>query len=372
MDESTFFNTIDEHYQQQLPFVIYSKPDSPEISCWLQHDSVLHKTTEFSESGFAFAPFDLNQCSILFPEAFCDRMVFTTEGFHEEHPNSPFDFEHDQKEDHMALVNLGISEIQNTPLEKVVLSRRKTINIEQPEPLTLFKRLFNRYKKAMVYCWYHPQVGLWIGATPELLLNVEGKSYTTVSLAGTKEIVEEKEAEWTPKEIEEQRIVTEYILNEIEPYVSTKGVSSVETIRAGRLWHLKSIISGRLQSDALGLEQLITAVHPTPAVCGFPKAIAKSFILTHEGYQREFYTGFLGELNIKTSISRNRNRKNVEHSAYQAVKSCTDLYVNLRCMQSEDHNIHIYVGGGITKDSDLESEWLETVAKTKTMLSVLF
>ena len=90
-------------------------------------------------------------------------------------------------------------------------------------------------------------------------------------------------------------------------------------------------------------------MHPTPAVCGFPKKESKDFILKNERYDRAFYTGFLGELNMSTS----------------------ELYVNLRCMEIEKESIHIYVGGGITKESDPEKEWNETVAKSKTIKGVL-
>ena len=63
----------------------------------------------------------------------------------------------------------------------------------------------------MVYCWFHPKVGLWIGATPELLFKVEGKRLTTISLAGTQAFNEYETVKWSAKEIEEQQIVTDYI-----------------------------------------------------------------------------------------------------------------------------------------------------------------
>jgi len=112
-------------------------------------------------------------------------------------------------------------------------------------------------------------------------------------------------------------------------------------------------------------------LHPTPAVCGLPKDAAKQFILKNENYNREFYTGFLGEINIKTSISRNSNSRNVENNAYAAVKTVSNLYVNLRCMQISNQEAIIYVGGGITKDSNVEAEWEETVQKALVIKKVL-
>jgi isochorismate synthase len=81
-----------------------------------------------------------------------------------------------------------------------------------------------------------------------------------------------------------------------------------------------------------------------------PQEKAKQFILKNEPYNREFYTGYLGEIN---------NQK----------KSW--LFVNLRCMQIYYQNFKIYVGGGITKDSKAEKEWEETELKSRTLLSVI-
>jgi isochorismate synthase len=120
------------------------------------------------------------------------------------------------------------------------------------------------------------------------------------------------------------------------------------------------------------LEKLISAIHPTPAVCGLPKGSAKKFILENENYNREFYTGFLGELNLKKTLQRNGNRKNRENQAYASITKTSALFVNLRCMKLEAKQAVLFVGGGITKDSNPVAEWEETSNKAQTMKSVLF
>jgi isochorismate synthase len=222
----------------------------------------------------------------------------------------------------------------------------------------------------MVYCWYHPKVGLWIGATPELLFKVEGKQLTTISLAGTQPYKPSSIPSWTHKEYEEQQIVTDYITNRIKPYTIQINVSDIDTVRAGSLLHLKTRITSRI-ADTSNLKSIIEALHPTPAVCGFPREEAKDFILKNENYNREYYTGFLGELNLKQSKTRNANRRNVENNAYAVVKTQSNFYVNLRCMQIKNNEALIYIGGGITKDSNSEKEWEETVNKTTTIGNVL-
>tara|TARA_R110002050_G_scaffold282950_1_gene431081 strand:- start:217 stop:594 length:378 start_codon:yes stop_codon:yes gene_type:complete len=119
------------------------------------------------------------------------------------------------------------------------------------------------------------------------------------------------------------------------------------------------------------INPIVKALHPTPAVCGLPKKTTKEFILKNENYNRAYYTGFLGELNFKEETSRSGNQRNKENQVYKTIKNTTSLYVNLRCMQLEDTKAYIYVGGGITQDSDPNKEWEETVAKSNTMLSVV-
>lgn len=370
MNEDSFFKALETHYSKQLPFVVYSRPIDSIIKCWLQNSNVLHTTETFTESGFVFAPFDFKEQSVVFPESDCDYQVLEVEHLQADDVKNTTSTTENQKDEHIQLVSKGIEAIQGGRLKKVVLSRCETKTIEHKNPIAIFKRLYASYKNAMVYCWYHPKVGLWLGATPELLFKVEGKQLTTISLAGTKPYSETHDVSWTHKEIEEQKIVTDYISKQIEPHTSKINISEVETARAGNLLHLKTRITSRITASS-DLKSIIEALHPTPAVCGFPKIEAKDFILHNEKYNRDYYTGFLGELNLKQSKMRNTNRRNVENNAYTAVKMHSNFYVNLRCVQLKKDKALIYVGGGITKDSDPENEWEETVNKTKTMTRVL-
>ena len=371
MNEDSFFSALENQYAKQLPFVVYSRPIDSIIKCWLQNDDDLHKTNAFTESGFVFAPFNLNEKSILFPEESCTYSELTCDKLDVDDKNSTeiIQDEHHRIQ-HINLVSKGIEHIKNRHLQKVVLSRCVTKTLQNTNPITIFKRLFNTYKNAMVYCWFHPKVGLWIGATPELLFKVEGKRLTTISLAGTQAFNENETVKWSSKEIEEQQIVTDYISKQLKPYTKSISISDVETARAGNLLHLKTRIISII-NDQAELKSIIEALHPTPAVCGFPKVKAKDFILQNEHYNREYYTGFLGELNLKQSKTRNSNRRNVENNAYSVVKTHSNFYVNLRCMQLTHNDAKIYVGGGITKDSNPEQEWEETVNKTKTINKVL-
>lgn len=374
MNDDSFFSTLENHYNQNLPFVVYSRPINSIVKSWMQKDDVLYTTDSFDESGFVFAPFDLKKARcILLPANNCNHEILEIKDGEKLLINStlrssePINL---NKQHHLDLLIEALTEIKERKLDKVVLSRKEERELEGINPIEIFKRLYNTYKNAMVYCWFHPKVGLWLGATPELLFKVVGKQLTTISLAGTQTFKENNEVLWTNKELEEQKIVTNFIENQIRNHTSQTHIEDTETVRAGNLLHLKTRIRSRIK-DSSNLKNIINALHPTPAVCGFPKEESKSFILKHENYDRSYYTGFLGELNLKSQKTRNTNKRNIENSVYSSIKTISNFYVNLRCVQIKNDRALIYVGGGITKDSIPEKEWEETVNKTKTIVNIL-
>lgn len=370
MLQSDLFEHIEMSFKSQKPFVAYRKPKEALVKAMFQKNSELFHVNDFSESGFVFAPFDSQQHSILFPLEICE-VASSQVSFAEDVQKLPLTAyaSSSKKANHILLVKKGIDEISNGRLQKVVLSRMESVPISEDNPVQMFKSLLKIYATAFVYIWYHPKIGLWLGATPETLLQVEGLRFKTVSLAGTQTYDDLNNVEWNQKNIEEQQFVTDYIETELKPFVQNIAITPSQTVRAGQLLHLKSEISGVLKPYSL--QYVLDRLHPTPAVCGIPFALAKTFIVNNEPYNREYYTGFLGELNLKVAHTRNTNKRNVENNAYSTLKNTSHFFVNLRCMQLKDNNALVYVGGGITQDSNPNEEWEETVNKAQTMLRVL-
>ncbi len=382
MIETEFLSTLQQQYSNDLPFVVYSSPDSSGIiKSLLQEDSEVYKVQDFTESGFVFAPFDDEKEVILIPKNASKKLIFEGNNFFNPSgrtaavAQSP----EENKQKHVALVAKAVAILQKGEMEKVVLSRREEVSLEEENPLDLFVDLLNNYPTAFVYCWYHPKIGCWLGATPETLLKVEGNRFKTMALAGTQKFEGTVDVHWREKEKQEQQFVTDSILENLKNS-SAENIQTTEqfTSKAGNLLHLRTDIQGNFSRTAAinrgstgNLWEIITALHPTPAVCGLPKEKAKQFILQEENYDREFYTGFLGELNVKQVTQRSRSRRNVENLAYRAVKKETSLFVNLRCMKLEKGKAILFIGGGITKDSVPEDEWQETVNKADTMKKVL-
>lgn len=370
-----YFDQLRKHYEKRLPFVAYRKPMETKLQFFLQENDELNQINDFTEAGFVFAPFDDKRKTILIPEDASRKGSFEPGFFEESNSDSSIEdreanYNSPGREEHINLINKSLKKLKVGELQKVVVSRKEEVNLNESDPLRLFEDLLLSYRSAFVYVWFHPGVGLWLGATPETLLKVQGRRFETMALAGTRKYEGSMGVNWGEKEKQEQRFVTDEIVSRIRTFVPEIKISEVFTSRAGNLVHLRTDISGFLEG-ADRLQKIVRTLHPTPAVCGIPKEKAKQFILAEEGYDREFYTGFLGELNLQQVTQRSGSRRNVENQAYRTVKKETSLFVNLRCMKIENRSAFLFMGGGITEDSDPESEWEETVNKGQTMKKVL-
>lgn len=363
------FARAKNQWEKELPFVLYSKPKESVLNAIFQANSLLNEVVDYTEQGFVFAPFLDSIHPVLLKPDKVYKATLEVPPQQTRLPGKELTSASDEEQRYLGLVQRAISEIESGNCKKIVLSR--TIHVPLSKPIFIvFQELLNTYPNAFCYLWYHPKVGLWLGATPEILVKTSGLNFTTMSLAGTQnKSAGEERAKWSSKELQEQQLVTDYIAEVLSSRATEIIVSDVETISAGHLWHLRSKITGRFSKGMF--KDLVMALHPTPAVCGLPLQEARRFILENETYERSYYTGYLGELNFKEEKSRNRNRKNQENSAYRSFVSTSELYVNLRCMEKVDDSVLIYVGGGITADSVPENEWLETESKAQTMLRLL-
>lgn len=369
-------NDLLKHYQKKLPFVAFKVPNANKLKSYRQEDDHIYHPETYTENGFVFAPFSETDTlkTILFPSARCKIETLELSALDiTSAASKPISAESLPKS-YSSLIETALDIISIGALKKVVLSKPFIFNAENLQPLSIFEKMLLTYPSAFVYCWYHPKVGTWIGATPETLLNIQGNKLSTMSLAGTQKYDGETNITWQEKELDEQDIVTQYIIEKlVDSGINIDSIISAEidTIRAGNLWHLQTKIEAVLELHKFNLKNLLSNLHPTPAICGKPKDLALDFINTHEDYKREYYTGFLGEMNAIKVRERNKRASNVDNTAYKNVTKSTQLFVNLRCMQLKHEEAIIYVGGGITKDSDPEKEWQELLAKLQTVKSVL-
>lgn len=273
-------------------------------------------------------------------------------------PANPARHSDRNEENFKAAASLAVDAIRAESMEKVVLSRTTTVPL--PDAFSLhkaFEKMCSAYPNAFVSLVAIPGVGTWLGATPEILVSVDqDKIFKTVALAGTQPLCEDgstANAIWREKEIEEQGMVERYVLSCFKK-LRLREYTEVgpRTVIAGNLMHLRTDFKVDLKEvdfPTLGTDML-RLLHPTSAVCGLPKEPSLRFILDHEGYDRSYYSGFLGPVNSEAG---------------------THLYVNLRCMQLLQHEAVLYAGAGITGESSPEKEWQETKHKLQTMGKIL-
>ena len=257
------------------------------------------------------------------------------------------------------------SNLLNGEFQKIVLSRcvqepRK----EEQLPMALFQKACELYPRMFISLVYTPQSGMWLMATPEILLEGGGNDWHTIALAGTMKLEGEllsfdsppvkgearlSDIAWTTKNIQEQRYVATYLMECLEHFSSQITEEGPYTARAANLVHLRSDFNFVLE-DTRRIGELIRALHPTPAVCGLPKQQTFDFIRRNESQSRRYYSGFSGPFNPEVD---------------------THLFVSLRCMQILDDCYCLYAGGGLLRDSEEDQEWEETEAKLETMRSLL-
>jgi isochorismate synthase len=259
------------------------------------------------------------------------------------------------------LVRTGVAAIEAKTVVKVVSSRAARRPLPAGfDPLKAFQELSRRYERAFVSLVSVPGVGTWLGASPEVLAEVTADGqFHTMALAATQPLVPghpPQDAIWRQKEIEEQALVARYIVSCFKQ-LRLRDYHEVgpRTVVAGQLLHLRTDFEVDLQNvpapASLGTDML-RLLHPTSAVGGMPKMAALDFLQRHEGYDRAYYSGFLGPVNVATpGVSR--------------------LFVNLRCLQVRPTEAILYAGTGLTVDSVPAREWQETEMKLQTVGTVL-
>lgn len=239
------------------------------------------------------------------------------------------------------------SRLECGDFQKIVLARSTELPRKGDVDLKkLFFKACHEYPRVFVALVSTPVCGTWLVATPEILLEGDGNQWHTMALAGTMTL---GNLQWTEKNVCEQAYVTSYITECIERFTSDFTVEGPYSVRAGQLVHLRTDFRFTThKKDLLG--HLVTALHPTPAVCGIPKRETHDFIVANEHYPRSYYSGFMGPLGINGS---------------------THLFVSLRCMKITPHAFRLYAGGGILTESVEQQEWDETEEKMKTMKKLI-
>ncbi|WP_062064341.1 isochorismate synthase DhbC [Cellvibrio sp. OA-2007] len=248
-------------------------------------------------------------------------------------------------------------------LEKVVLSR--TLEVQCEHTLDIKQLLGNLEARNPNAYTFAVKLGegkhfrTLIGASPELLISRQGNRIVANPLAGTEPrssdpAIDQARAEQlfaSAKDRYEHALVIQAVVAALQPFCKELQVPAEPSlINTPTLWHLSTRIEGVLEDPQTSSLELALAMHPTPAVCGYPTDKARTAIREIEGYDRGMFTGMVGWCD----------------SAGDG-----EWVVTIRCAEVEAQAIRLYAGAGVVAGSNPEKELAETGAKFNTMLNAL-
>lgn len=261
--------------------------------------------------------------------------------------------------DYAAAVAEAVRRIRRGEIDKVVLAR--TLELVSERPIELPSLLAGLAARNPLGYNFSVALGggrTLLGASPELLVRREGGVLLANPLAGSIPRAPHDPAEdqrralallSSRKDLEEHRVVVDAVAQALRPLCPQLQVPARPSlVHTPTMWHLSTEVTGRTEADAL---TLALALHPTPAVCGFPRSRAHELIGQLEPFDRGFYAGAFG---------------------WTDANGDGEWVVSIRCAElSEQRKLRLFAGAGIVGESDPQSELAETRAKLGTMLDAL-
>lgn len=241
---------------------------------------------------------------------------------------------------------------------KIVLARRATLTFDTTlRPLDIVRRLHTSVSHAFVFCFQYDNAHAFLGATPERLYKRTGKTLSTEAVAGTrKRGATEQEDEsireellHSAKDLHEHEIVRNYIARTLEQCGTiTFADEQARLMTLPRLHHLHSRYEAQL-ADTASEADVLTALHPTPAVGGLPANRAMSAIAELEPFDRGWYAGPVGQIGHDEAEFAVAIRSGIVDNVY----------------------LHLYSGAGIVAGSDARAEWEEIENKLGNFLTFI-
>ncbi len=260
--------------------------------------------------------------------------------------------------DWLRLLADALARIDAGALDKIVLARRATFGFDEPlDALALLRRL----RPATPACFHFAfrpagHDATFLGASPERLLHLDGRTVTTEAVAGTRARGASAQADAalrdellaSEKDRREHAFVQDAIGKALGALCTEVTESAPDAMTLARKRHLRARLGGTLRPGVAPLD-VAAALHPTPAVGGVPTRAARDAIRAYEPFDRGWYAGPVGWLR----------------------PDAADLAVALRCGLAHGSRLALFSGAGIVHGSDPASEWDEIEQKIGDFAAVL-
>jgi salicylate biosynthesis isochorismate synthase/menaquinone-specific isochorismate synthase len=254
------------------------------------------------------------------------------------------------------LVRRALGRIAEGGLDKVVTARELRI-ASGLEPIAVLNRLRSRYPSCVTFAFGRGEQ-TFFGATPEQLVHCDGLRLQTDALAGSGPRVSDAarnrelaaELQRDPKELTEHAMVVTDVRDTLRASgAALDAPSPTGVMELRRIMHLHTPISGRVPAGTTALE-LAGALHPTAAVAGLPRRVARDWISDHEGFERGWYAAPVG---------------------WTTLDGRGEFRVALRCALTGPADTRLFAGGGIVEGADPDAELAETNIKLEALLYAL-
>lgn len=339
---------------KSIAFALYSTPSKNDVDFFASNQ--VHFTSKISDvegEAFVVSPFMLSDKLdyYYFNRTFTAQDILSKDihGLEFSHQSWPHvSLDPTTKEEYIKSIEITQSSLNNRS-EKVVISRIHKERTTKNVCLTA-QQYFEENPDCFCFLYFIPTMGLWLGASPELLIDYNRRNgiFSTMSLAGTRN--KNSQQGWDTKNIEEHDIVTHHITTVISNHTGHSPAIKAENVNFGDIQHL----CHRLMSNhPVDLSKLLPDLSPTPALLGYPREKALNIIHSVEQHSRQCYGGFIGVVSDTQTL----------------------LYVNLRCAkittQQDGYLYECFGGGGITLLSDPYEEWKETENKIAPILKAI-
>lgn len=245
--------------------------------------------------------------------------------------------------EYKSLVAQAIVEIQSGRCQKLVTSRIFEVQADDHDMIELFEKWLTIFEDAFVFALHHQDHGLWIGASPELLVYRKESILHSLALAGSKSM--DDDSNWTPKERQEHQVVVDMIVDTlVQSGGSELQLGETTEMKYRKVKHLSTAIKVNYSGD---FDDVVRALYPTPALSGWPKNPASRWLVDHEPFDRALYGGVFTFSNEKEEWA----------------------VVILRCCHKIGPDQWLgHVGGGVMANSEPELEWQETEWKRQAFI----
>ncbi len=258
-----------------------------------------------------------------------------------------------------AMVERALLEVSRGDLSKVVMARALTASFEGAmDPVDVVLNLWKENPGSHVFLFEPVPGHALVGAAPETVATVAGGAFQATAVAGSipRGASAEEQEEYATRLLKSEKDRHEHRVSVEDMLARLAGVS--DEIRAqaephvltlATIQHLETVINANLHPEETVISTL-KALHPTPAVCGFPRDKALDLLKTEEPFRRGWYAGPVGWFD------------NDGNGVFvPALRSALGIGKDWR----------LFAGAGIVAGSDPSGEWAETQIKFQPVLKAL-